>query len=198
MAAPMLALPAASEDRGRYLAATRLGVLLYAVAMAMVEVGLVGAYLAVRHSSPKFTPGAYHENNYQATMITLAMLLAAVTVEWFVWGVRARERRQAMVAAGLSALFGVCFLNGLTYLLRTSHIGPGNSPFAALFWSFLVFNAVLTVVGLGALFVAVLRVQGGQASMAEPHTVRAAGWLWQLAVVCWLVTWFYVFFLYKN
>lgn len=198
MTAPMLALPAAGEDRSRYLSATRLGVLMYAIAMGMAEVGLVGAYLAVRHSSSKFTPGPYHENNYQATMITVAMILAAVTVEWFVWAVRTRERRQAMFAAALTALFGIGFLNGLTYLLRTSRIGPGNSPFAALFWSFMVFNAVLAVIGLGALFISVLRVQGGQASLAEPHTVRAAGWLWQLAVVCWLVTWFYVFFLYKN
>ncbi len=198
MAAPMLALPAASQDRGRYLSATRVGVLVYAIAMAMAEVGLVGAYLAVRHSSPKFTPSGYHENNYQATMITLSMILGAVTVEWFVWAVRARERRQAMFAAGLTALFGICFLNGLTYLLRTSRIGPGSSPFAALFWTFLVFNALLAVISLCALFVGALRVQGSQATSAEPHTVRAAAWLWQVALVCWLVTWFYVFFLYKN
>lgn len=194
----MLALPSAGEDRSRHLSATRVGALVYALALGMIEAALVGAYLSVRHSSPHFTPASYDENNYLATVSTLAILLSAVGIEWFVWAVRHHERRQATYAAGLTGLFGLAFLNGVTYLLRQSHVSPASSSFGALFWGFFIFNAVAVGLGVAGVLVALLRVQGLQTTAAEPETARAAAWIWQTGVVCWLITWFYVFFLFKN
>lgn len=201
----MLALPAAEQDRGRAApqerardrSITRIGVLVYAVAVAMVEVGLVGAYLSLR-SSPGFRPDSYHEDNYLGTVMSLTLLLSAVTAEWFVWAVRHREQRQATYAGGLTALFGLAFLNAHTYMLRSSDLGAGSSTFGVLFWAFMLYNGLLVALGLGALLVGLLRAQGLQSSADEPETVRAAAWMWHLAVAAWVVTWFYVFFLFKN
>lgn len=201
----MLALPAAEQDRGRSTPderarnrnVTRVGVLVYGIAVAMVEAALVGAYLSVR-SSPGFRPDSYHEDNYLGTMMSLTLLLSAVTAEWFVWAVRHREKRQATYAAGLTALFGLAFLNAHTYMLRSSEVGAGSSSFGVVFWAFMLYNGLLVGLAMCALFVGVLRAQGLQSTAEEPETVRAAMWVWQLAVAAWVVTWSYVFFLFKN
>lgn len=182
-AAPTLALPPAGHDRPRRVVNT--AAFLLGLANAMVFGGLFAAYLQMRHASAEWPP--IEIDNYLGGTMAVTLGLSAVTVEWFAWGVRTGNRRQAMWAGVMTLGFGLAFLNLLWYALAQAGFGPADSTFGALFFTLSIAAGITAAIGFVFVLAALLRAAGHLARPGDDDVVRAAAWYWQFVVVSWVV-----------
>ena len=178
-----LALPPAGHDRPR--GVINAGAFLLGVANTMVLGGLFAVYLHLRHLADEWPP--FEFDNYLGGTLFVTMALSAVTVEWFAWGVRTNNRRQALWAGAMTLGFGLAFLNLLWYALAQAGFGPADGTFGPIFFSLAVGAGITAAIGFVFVLAALLRTAGHQVRAGDDDVVRAAAWYWQFVVVSWIV-----------
>lgn len=185
MAAPMLALESGEKKSDPHLAT--FGAVTFAVALIMGVGALLGAWLSLRSGTAVWPPKGVQIQNYYGTTLSITMLLGMLAAEWAAYGVRKSERGQAIGALSIVVMLGLAFVNLLTYTVRVAHFGPGTSAYGAVFFAFnLVVGTGVSAVTLLALW-SLLRLLGGQLSVAEPGMARSTAWLWHAVAVAWFV-----------
>jgi heme/copper-type cytochrome/quinol oxidase subunit 3 len=115
------------------------------------------------------------------------MIMGVVAAEWSAYGVRRRERGQAVAGLVLLVVFALAFLNLLSYQLRIAHSGPGTSAFGAVYFAFHLLMGASVVVAIVLALVTLARLLGGQVSAAEPALSRSTAWFWHTVTVGWFV-----------
>ena len=185
MAAPMLALE--SGERRPDPTVTTYGAVALAVALLAASGALLGAWLSLRSGTAVWPPKGVQIQNYFGTTLSITMLLGIIAAEWAVYGVKKREKGQAVGALLIVFLLGVAFVNLLTYTVRVAHFGPGTHAYGAVFFAFNLLTGV-SVAGV-SLFagVTLLRLLGGQVSPAEPALARSTALLWHAVSIMWFV-----------
>lgn len=196
MATPMLSLPAAGgtgtnvEGRRNVLP---LGVLVAGAGVATLIGGLVAAYLALKAAPGDFIPEGTSFDNYTASTLLITALLAMVTVEWGLYGVRKGFRGQALFAFGITTLLGVAFLNALYYLITQLPFEPASSPYAGVVTALLVVAFGIALIGVIAVVLTWLRAIGHQLTTDNLHVGRAGALVWHIAAVAWIAVYYTVY-----
>jgi cytochrome c oxidase subunit III len=185
MVAPMLALESGEKKTDPHLAT--FGVLALSVAMLVAFGALLGAWLSLRSGTPVWPPNGAPLDNYFGTVLSLTMLMGVLAAEWSAYGVRRRERGQAIAGLVLLLVFGLAFLNLLSYQLHVAHFGPATSAFGALYFAFHLLMGSSVVAALGLASVTLARLMGGQVSGADPALARSTAWFWHAVTVGWFV-----------
>jgi heme/copper-type cytochrome/quinol oxidase subunit 3 len=185
MATPMLALESGEKKTDPHLAT--FGVLVLAVSVIVAFGALLGAWLSLKSGGVPWSPKGYTIQNYYGETLSVTMVLGATAAEWAAYGVRKRERGQAITGLVLVVLLGLAFLNLLTYVVRVSHVSPATSAYGAVYFAFNLLLISSVVLGLGLALVTLARLLGGQVSAAEPSLVRSTAWFWDAVTVGWFV-----------
>ena len=181
----MLALP--SAERPPVKNVQNLGVLLAGIGSLMLVGALAGAWASVRHFTHPFPPKGVEISNYDGTMLSLTMLMSAVTVEWGVFAARRSMRSQAATAFGLTIGLGLAFLNLAWFFGKRLGFGPSESPYAVLLFSMLAVAGIAVLAGVLVMVAVLARVLGNQVMGMNIETARAGAWFWQSVVVGWLL-----------
>jgi heme/copper-type cytochrome/quinol oxidase subunit 3 len=185
MPTPILALESGEKREDPHLAT--FGVLTLAVVVIVAFGGLLGAWLSLRSGTAVWPPKGVKIENYYGTTLSITMIMAMLAAEWAAYGVRRRERSQAIAGFAMVLLLGVAFLNLLSYQVHVSHFGPGTHPYGAVFFAFSILMGSVVLIALGVDLVAFLRLLGGQVSEREPALARSTAWLVHTAAIGWFV-----------
>jgi heme/copper-type cytochrome/quinol oxidase subunit 3 len=184
-----LALPSAEADSDNMTdtSVTVYGVVALGVAAIVFVGALLGAWLSIRMGTHPWPPKGFKVENYWGTTLSLTMIMSALAGWWIFYGVTRRERGQAAMAATLVLFFDVAFINLLTYVLRSSKIGPASNAYGLLYYA--LNGAIIAVVGTGLLVagVTLARVLGGQVTVRDSGLAWAAAWYTTFVTVAWLV-----------
>lgn len=183
MSTTPLALPPATQARPTRVLNT--GAFLAGIANVMVIAGLFASYIQVRHVSHKWP--TYKIDNYLGGTLVATVLLSALTAEWFAWGVRTGNRRQALVGGSMTLGFGLAFGNLLWYALSQAGFGPGSSAYGTLFFAMLIVAGVIAAAGFVFVLLSLLRFAANQISVSDTDGARAAAIYWHFVVLSWLV-----------
>ena len=196
MATSMLSLPSAGgtgtnvEGRRNSLP---LGAAVAGVGIATLIGGLIGAYLALKAAPGDFIPQDTSFDNYTASTLLITALMAMVTVEWGLYGIRKGFRGQALFAFGITTLLGIAFLNALYYLITELPFAPDSSPYAGVVTAMLVVAFGVAVIGLVAVILTWLRAMGHQLTTDNLQSGRAAAIVWHVAMVAWIAVYYTVY-----
>lgn len=195
MAMP-LALPSAGGS-GTNVEARRstlpMAVLVSGAAVATLIGGLVAAYLALKAAPGTFIPDDTSFDNYTASTLTITVVLAMVTIEWAIYGIRKGFRGQALFAYGITTLLGVAFLNALYYLIVNLPFEASSSPYGGVVTAMLVVAFGLIVAGLLAVVFTGLRAAGHQLTTDNLQLARAGALVWHIAAVAWVAVYYTVY-----
>lgn len=196
MATPMLSLPSAGTTgtnvEGRR-NALPLAVLVAGAGVATLIGGLVAAYLALKAAPGEFIPEGTSFDNYTAATLVITALLAMVTVEWGLYGIRKGFRGQALFAFGITTLLGLAFLNALYYLITQLPFEPGSSPYAGVVTAMLVVAFGVALIGVTAVVLTWLRAIGHQLTTDNINVGRAGALVWHIAAVAWIAVYYTVY-----
>jgi cytochrome c oxidase subunit III len=161
---------------------------------AMIVLALVAQYARLRNDVISGgSPWLPEEANIQLTpgnmgMVTLVMSLA--TVAWIVHALRNDDRTHALLAFGVTALFGAAFINVTVFGWQQLGLGIASSAQALLIYT--ITGLVVAMVGVGMLFLAVMafRALGGQLTGRSAEGVVAAVLFWYVTVAVYAVVWY--------
>lgn len=170
-----------------------LGVAAAGIGVLALIGGLVAAYLALKAAPGDFIPKDTSFDNYTASTLTITAVMAMVTVEWAIHGIRKHFRGQALFAYGLTVLLGIAFLNALYYLITQLPFEPGSSPYAGVVTAMLVVAFGVAVLGLLAVVLTWFRAIGHQLTTDNLQVARAGALLWHLAAVAWIAVYYTVY-----
>ena len=190
MATSQLALP--SGERRADPSITVYGVIVLGIAMLMAFATLVGAYLALRNGSQVWPPKGVVLQQYFDNTLAITALFAAAGGWWALYGVRRRERRQAIMGLALAIFMEGAFINLLTYDLRELHLSPRQDAYAVVFYALLVTVIAAFGTGIGVAVVAVARIAGGQVTDREPGLAWAAAWYGTFVALAWFVMYYLI------
>lgn len=196
MATSMLSLPSAGgsgtnvEGRRNSLP---LGTVAAGVGILTLVGGLVAAYLAIKAAPGDFIPEDTSFDNYTAATLTITALMAMVTIEWAIYGIRKGFRGQALFAFGITTLLGIAFLNALYYLITQLPFEPGSSPYAGIVTAMLVVAFGVAVIGLIAVVLTWLRAIGHQLTTDNLQVARAGAIVWHVAAIAWIAVYYTVY-----
>lgn len=196
MATSMLALPSAGgtgpnpEARRN---AVPLAVLVAGAGIMTLVGGLIAAYLALRALPGPFVPEDTAFDNYTSSTLTITALMAMVTAEWGLYGIRKDFRGQSHFAFGITTLLIVAFLNALYYLITQLPFEPASSAYAGVVTAMLVVPFGLAVMGLFAVVLTWLRSLGHQLSTDNIQVGRAGVLLWHITAVAWIALYYTVY-----
>jgi heme/copper-type cytochrome/quinol oxidase subunit 3 len=185
MSTPMLALESGEAKTDPNLAT--FGVLTLAVAVLVGFGALFGIWLSLRAGSQVWPPKGVGLENYYGTTLTATMALGVLAVEWASYAVRRGEKGQAVTGYVLVVVFGLAFINLLSYVVHVAHFGPGTHAYGAVYFAFNILMGATVLTAVVFALIALARYLGGQVSASEPAAARSAAWFWHTATVGWLV-----------
>jgi len=151
---------------------------------------LIGAYAAVGHAASQWPPKGFTADRYVGTMLTITLVMSALTVEWACYAVKRDDPAQATWGLLLTAGFGLAFADLLWFLGRNVNFGPGSTqigPFAVVFFALIVAAGFVALVGVVGVVLALSRTMGRQMTSTSHEMVRAVAWIAVFATI-WLFT----------
>ena len=196
MATSMLSLPSAGGSgtnvEGRR-NAVPLAVLVGGAGVATLIGGLIAAYLALKAAPGDFIPEDTSFDNYTAATLAITAVMAMVTAEWGLYGIRKGFRGQALFAFGITTLLGIAFLNALYYLITRLPFEAGSSPYGGVVTAMLAVAFAIAVIGLLGVVLTGLRVIGHQLTTDNIQAGRAGVLLWHIAALAWIAVYYTVY-----
>jgi cytochrome c oxidase subunit 3 len=121
-------------------------------------------------------------------MVTLAMSL--VTAAWIVQALRAGDRTHALLAFGVTLLFGAAYINVAAYGWQQLGLGVADSTPALLIFAVTGLHVAMTGVGMLFLVVMAFRALGGQLTGRAAEGALAAVLYWYMTVGAYAVVWY--------
>jgi heme/copper-type cytochrome/quinol oxidase subunit 3 len=162
---------------------TPFGMAMFVAADAAVLGGLLAALFALAFVWPP--PEGARLGAYLPTMITLTVLLSAVSVQWAVWAIRRNDQRNCLFALGLTAFLGLAALNGEWYELAHLTFAIGKHPFDTFVYVLTGFHLAHALAGVVLLVAMLARTTTGEFSADEHGSLTATAMFWQFANLAW-------------
>lgn len=186
---PQLALPPGGRTRPASL--LNLTVLMVVSGGLTLFAALIGAYAAVAKTVPaaQWPPKGVTLDDYVGNMLTITVIMSAITVEWAAYAIKREDPAQATWGMLLTAGFGLAFVDLLWFLGRKAGFGPGSTtigPYAVVFFALIVAAGFVALLGVIAVLLALSRTLGRQMTAANHEMVRAVAWYWDFVVVAWI------------
>lgn len=190
--APVTGPPPRTPGRPRQML---IGSYLASGAGAMAIAGLIGAYLHLRDATPsaEWPPPDVHYPNMAVLTLTLGLIMSAATAGWMIQAARSGDRRNLLVATGLTLLLGVAHVNGMLFVFDALGLVASESAFATVFYAVNGLHLAYLVVGMVALLVAGFQALGGRFVGGDDEPLIATVVLWQFVVLAWIAVYVLVF-----
>lgn len=159
--------------------------------------GLLGIYLAARAETraagEAWLPEGASIPLTPANMAMLTLVLSAITMAWAVDAVRNNDRPHAYLALGITILFGVCFINAITFQYTQMGLGIRGSQAAVLIY--VITGAHIAMVVAALVFAAVMtfRTLGGQYAGRDREGISAAALFWYATIAVHAVIWLAIY-----
>jgi cytochrome c oxidase subunit III len=194
----MIALPAApAPARSRSLLA---GAAFGSAAMLMFFGGLVAIYIKVRDnaggSTATWLPKKVVVPEVVANTMLFIFLGAVVLAQWAVHAAKRGNRRDASLAMGLLALFGIALLNAQAYIYKAINVpvrSEEGSAFNTMFFTVTGAFFVAAIIGVVIALVCAFRAIGGRYRADDTEALSAAALYWYALAVAYCVVWFFVY-----
>jgi heme/copper-type cytochrome/quinol oxidase subunit 3 len=186
--------PPAELSRPRVLL---VGTALASGAAAMVVLTLIGLYLRLRgqviSAGDTWLPEEANIQLSPGRMGLVTLLLSADTAAWAAWALRRYDRMHALLALGVTSLFGVAFIVGTVFGWQQLGLGIGDSTQALLIYT--ITGLHVAMVGVGLLFFLVMgfRAAGGQLTGRAAEGVTAAVLFWYVTIAVYAVVWYGIY-----
>ena len=119
-------------------------------------------------------------------MMTLILLLSGTTVTWAHHAVLEGNRKDTVVALGLTVLLGVLFLGFQIYEYMHAHFGFTDGIYPSTFFMATGFHGFHVFVGTIFLIVCFFRALAGHFTPRSHFGFEAAAWYWHFVDVVWL------------
>jgi heme/copper-type cytochrome/quinol oxidase subunit 3 len=121
-------------------------------------------------------------------MVTLSLSL--VTMAWIVQALRNDDRRNALVAFGVTLLLGAAYINMVAFGWQQLGLGIRDSTQALLIYTITGLHVAMTGVGMLFIVVMAFRALGGQLTGRSAEGVLAALLYWYVTVGVYAVVWY--------
>jgi heme/copper-type cytochrome/quinol oxidase subunit 3 len=174
-----------------------IGTAFAAAACVMAFAGLLGIYLSSRSAAlaeggPWLPEGATIPLT-PGTMALATLVLSLVTMQWAVQAVGANDRSHALLALGLTVLFGACSINAVTFLFTQTGIGVRDSTMGVLFYVISGAHIAMTAAGMVYAGIMTIRTVGGEYSGRDREGIVAAALFWYVTVAIYAVIWYAIY-----
>ncbi|MXW42150.1 MAG: hypothetical protein F4X48_03585 [Acidimicrobiia bacterium] len=187
---------AASLPRQRTLL---VGTVLATAGTLMYFVGLFGVYLRERAealgSSGDWIPSGADIQLAQPTLAAWTMMMSVVTMQWVVYSVARNDRTHAIIAAGVTAMFGVSVIITTSFQYTQMGLVADESLAATLIYTISASHLAMITVGLVFLGIMVFRALAGNHISRQTDGFVAASVFWYAVVVVYVVIWTAIFVL---
>lgn len=184
--------PPAPQRRGKTLVAT-----IFVIAAATVLMGaLLGSFLAgQRAAGDEWLPAEVTLPNVALLVTYSTLLLSSFAAQWAVWAIRVNERRQSLIATGLTLLLGAAFLNAMTFCWAKLGAVAGDGGYGDHMYAVTVTHALLVVAAMIYVLVIGFRIAGGQFGPRNTELVQSAAAFWHFTVVAGFFVYYVLWFL---
>lgn len=160
-------------------------------------VALLGHYLSRRStviaSGERWLPEGVDIPLTQPNFMMLTMVLSLVSVLWVLSSVRRDDTANAILAYGLTLMFGFAQMAQTAFLLTLMEMPIAGSEQAALIYTLVGVQLVVLGLAMGYLVIVALRTLGGDYSSRDHEGVLAATVFWYVAVGIYLALWYAVY-----
>jgi heme/copper-type cytochrome/quinol oxidase subunit 3 len=186
--------PPPAPERPRVLL---VGTALASAAAAAAILGMVALYTQVRAQQLGAGEGWIPEDSIipltPGNMAMVSLLMSAVTVAWAMYALRGHDRTHALLALGLTLMFGIAFVTDTAYLWQQMNLGIRDSAAAVLIYA--ITGAHVAMVGGGLLFLLVMgfRALGGQVTGRAAEGLSAAALFWYVTIGVYSVVWYAIY-----
>ena len=193
MAAVTSRLPAPDLRRPR---TVMVGTAFAAAASAMVYFGILAVYVSrraeARETGVEWFPDGVVELG-PSGWIFWTFVLSAFTIQWAVQAINNRDRPNAYVALGITALFGAAVFNQLWFIINDTGFSLAGSESQFLFFVVIGTFVVFLIISMAFVLVTALRALLGQYSPRQNDGVAAAAMYWHTVSAMYWVTWLAIF-----
>lgn len=176
-----------------------IGTSLAGAAITVYFAGLLGIYLAARHSVVSAGEVWLADGNpiplTPANLAMATMLLSCVTMAWAVDAVSRNDRTGAYFALGMTVLFGGAVINAVAFLYQQTGLPIAGEANAAglLFYALTGSHIALIVGALVYVAVMTIRTLGGEYGGRDREGIVAASLIWYLTTALFAVIWYAVY-----
>jgi heme/copper-type cytochrome/quinol oxidase subunit 3 len=193
----LLGLPPAPEPRRR--TTMVVGAVFAVAAGIMLLAGVHASYFAARELATQggqpWVPDDVQLPNVPLLMAYGSLLLSMFTAQWSLAAIKMGERRQMYIAIGVTLVFGIMFVNGLTFAWSAMELAMGDSVYANSVFLVSGTHLLMVVAAMVVLVVVGFRALGGQYSSRNTEFVTAGVLLWHAAALAGVVVWWSLWFL---
>jgi cytochrome c oxidase subunit III len=169
---------------------------LASAAVGMLFAGMLGVWIALRDAaggtSTAWLPKGVEMPGVAANMMLIIMAGASVMVQWSVYAMARDNRRDAVVAAALTVIFGIAVFNAQAYIYQQIGV-PVATRYGALFYSVTGAFLVALVAGMIMAVIVVFRSLGGRYSSKRHEGISALALYWHFLTATFAAVWFVVY-----
>ncbi len=169
-------------------------------AVLMYFGGLLGIYLSERadflksSSDSSWIPAGTDIQLAAPTVVLWTLFFSIATMQWAVYSTRRNDRRHALMALALTALFGVAVINQMFFIISQMDLAiEGGSRAAPLIYTLLGSYIAALVAALIFLLVAVLRNLSGESTAHNSQIVSSAAVFWDALIFIYFLLWLIIF-----
>jgi len=163
----------------------------------MVFAGLLGTYIATRAdvlaSGKPWLPAGSEIPLSPPTMAMVTFALSIITMQWAVYAIGNNDRQHAVMALGLTLLFGFATINATTFLYTQMHLGVRSSPAAVLIYVISGAHIAMTVAAMVFNVVMTVRTLGGEYAGRDREGIVAASMFWYATIAVYAVLWYAIY-----
>jgi heme/copper-type cytochrome/quinol oxidase subunit 3 len=188
-------LPAPEPDRPRLIL---IGTALACSAVIVGFAGLIGAYLAQRGAviaaGGQWLPDEVTIPLTQPNFMAVTMVMAALAMTWAVYAAFNDDRANALIAVGLTLLFGLSYITQTLFLFSIMDLPIAERGMTGwMLWA--VGGSHMALIAAGMVYAAAmgLRTLGGHITPRDREGLMGATLFWYVAVGVYLVIWYAVY-----
>ncbi len=162
--------------------------------------GLFGIYISERadflktNPDSSWIPAGADIQLAAPTVALFTLFFSAATVQWAIYSTCRNDRRHALMALALTALFGVAVVNQMFFIISQAGLTiEGGSKAAPLIYTILGSYITALVVALVFLLVAALRILSGESTAHNSQIVSSAAIFWDALIFVYFILWLIIF-----
>ncbi|BAZ41999.1 cytochrome c oxidase subunit III [Calothrix sp. NIES-4101] len=165
------------------------GLVFFLIAEGMIFMGLFGAYLVLRSSTPVFPPAGTPELELLLPGInTVILISSSFVIHNADTAIKKNNVKGMQIWFAITALMGIFFLCGQVYEYTHLEFGLTTNVFASAFYVLTGFHGLHVTIGVLAILAVLWRSRNPQHYSNEHHFgIEAAELYWHFVDVVWII-----------
>jgi len=193
MTATATGLPSAEVTRPR---TVLVGTMFASGAAFMAFIGVVLVYVSSRAQAQAADIEWIADGTVElgpSGFVFATLILSIFTVQWAVQAINNDDRKNALVALLLSALFGAAVFNQLWFIMNDSGFSLSANNAEFMFFVVLGTFVAFMISAVGFVTLTFLRALIGQFGPRKADSVAAAAFYWNTVVAMYAIAWYVIF-----